>query len=144
MAGGGSEEGEFGLQIAPMLDVMFVLLLFFMVGAGANASKEGELGIKVPGQAATNQGTPEQPIVLSIDSEDTVRYNDQPMGEAGDAKLEKLRAKLKEVTNTFGEQPVIISPDGQTKHSRLIQVLDACSYAKVKKLSFRYVAPTKK
>ncbi len=144
MAGGGSEEGEFGLQIAPMLDVMFVLLLFFMVGAGANASKEGELGIKVPGQAATNQTSTEQPIVLSIDSEDNVRYNDQPMGEPGDAKLEKLRAKLKDVTTTFGEQPVIISPDGQTKHSRLIQVLDACSYAKVKKLSFRYVAPSKK
>ncbi|MDD5260701.1 MAG: biopolymer transporter ExbD [Methylacidiphilales bacterium] len=145
MAGGGSEEGEFGLQIAPMLDVMFVLLLFFMVGAGANASKEGELGIKVPGQAAPSNPVPqEQPIVLSVDAEDNVRFNDQPMGEPGDAKLEKLRAKLKEVTSTFGEQPVIISPDGQTKHSRLIQVLDACSYAKVKKLSFRYVAPTKK
>ncbi|NBR68735.1 MAG: biopolymer transporter ExbD, partial [Verrucomicrobia bacterium] len=27
--GGGGGEGEFGLQIAPMLDVMFVLLMFF-------------------------------------------------------------------------------------------------------------------
>ena len=34
MAGGGSSDGDYGLQIAPMLDVMFVLLLFFMVMAG--------------------------------------------------------------------------------------------------------------
>ena len=34
MAGGGGEEGEFGLQIAPLLDVLFVLHLFFMVNAG--------------------------------------------------------------------------------------------------------------
>ena len=144
MAGGGGEEGEFGLQIAPMLDVMFVLLLFFMVGAGANASKEGELGIKVPGQAApTNQGTPEVPIVLSIDSEGSIRYNEQPMGDPTDLKLEKMRAQLKDVMSRFGEQPVIVSPDPQTKHARVMQVLDACTYANVKKLSFRF-AGTKK
>ena len=144
MAGGGTEEGEFGLQIAPMLDVMFVLLLFFMVGAGANVSKEGELGIKVPGQSApTNQTNTETPIVISIDSEGSIRYNDQSMGDPGDVKLEKMRAQLKDVMSRFGEQPVIVSPDGLTKHARVIQVLDACTYANVKKLSFRYAGPKK-
>ncbi|MEI6494225.1 MAG: biopolymer transporter ExbD, partial [Verrucomicrobiota bacterium] len=35
MAGGGaSEDGDIGFQIAPMVDVVFVLLLFFMSCAG--------------------------------------------------------------------------------------------------------------
>ena len=49
MAGGGSSDGDYGLQIAPMLDVMFVLLLFFMVMAGKQV-KEAELGVQVPGR----------------------------------------------------------------------------------------------
>ena len=145
MAGGGGEEGEFGLQIAPMLDVMFVLLLFFMVGAGANAGKEGELGIKVPGTGAPTHPTDtETPIVIGIDSEGNVRYNEtQSMGDATDLKLQKLRDQLKDVMSRFGEQPVIVSPDPLTKHARVMQVLDACTYASVKKLSFSY-AGTKK
>ena len=142
--GGGGEEGEFGLQIAPMLDVMFVLLLFFMVAAGSAASKEGELGIKIPGlNPASNPGTGETPIIVSIDAEGAIRYNDQLAAEPSDVKLDKLRDMLKDVMSRFNEQPVIVSPEGVTRHERVMQVLDACTYAGVKKLSFRYSGPKK-
>ena len=45
---GGVSDGEFGFQIAPMLDILFVLLLFFMVSAGAQ-KHEAALTTQLPG-----------------------------------------------------------------------------------------------
>ena len=48
MGGGGvSEDGDPGFQIAPMVDVVFVLLLFFMASAGSQVI-EKELNISLP------------------------------------------------------------------------------------------------
>ena len=44
----GSEDGDAGFQIAPMVDVVFVLLLFFMASAGSQIV-ERELNISLPG-----------------------------------------------------------------------------------------------
>jgi len=145
--GGGGEEGEFGLQIAPMLDVMFVLLLFFMVAAGSNASKEGELGIKIPGQSkpSTQNSTAPQPFIITIDQAGNIMLNNSPVADPNDDKLESLRSRLKDTISAMGADsvPVIVAPDPQTQHSRVIQVLDACSYANVKRLTFRYAGSGK-
>ena len=66
MAGGGSSDGDYGLQIAPMLDVMFVLLLFFMVMAGKQV-KEAELGVQVPG-ASKAVSTAKTPVTIPVAS----------------------------------------------------------------------------
>lgn len=139
--GGGGDEGEFGLQIAPMLDILFVLLLFFMVSAGAN-EKEQELGVKVPGSGAPSlTSTPQTPIIVKVDADGAVFFNDTPVGTPADDLLPDLRAMLKRMTDAYPDpekqDPVIISPSARTKHNRLIAVLDAASYAGVKKLSFR-------
>jgi biopolymer transport protein ExbD len=145
MASGGGEEGEFGLQIAPMLDVMFVLLLFFMVSAGSNA-KEEELGIKLPGNSAAAP-TPgvEVPIVLKITEDGSILFNDSSAAAPDDIEMKGLQERLKDTIKAIGaaNQPVIISPDPKSKHDRVIRVMDACSYAGVEKLAFRYVAAPK-
>lgn len=136
MAGGGTEEGEFGLQIAPMLDVMFVLLLFFMVSAG-QVAKERELGVKVPGDGKPVMApTASTPVTLTISKDGEVRYNDALMGSPNDHDLTELRETMKQLITVSGEQPVIIKPDATTSHQRLIDVLNACSYAGVKNLTF--------
>jgi biopolymer transport protein ExbD len=144
--GGGGEEGEFGLQIAPMLDVMFVLLLFFMVAAGSNASKEGELGIQIPGQSqASAESTAPQPFIIAIDQAGNIMLNNSPVADPRDEELKVLRGRLAESIDAIGgdSAPVIVAPDPMTQHTRVIQVLDACSYAKVKKLTFRYAGSGK-
>jgi biopolymer transport protein ExbD len=138
--GGGSDEGEFGLQIAPMLDVLFVLLLFFMVSAGSH-QKEEELGLKIPGSGApTNPGTASIPLVVTIRADDSVLIEGSVVGQPGDMELMALRERLKGIIERFDkDQAVIIAPEPESRHSRLVQVLDACSYAGVEKLSFRQI-----
>ncbi|MDR1305768.1 MAG: biopolymer transporter ExbD [Verrucomicrobiales bacterium] len=144
--GGGGEEGEFGLQIAPMLDVMFVLLLFFMVAAGAAASKEGELGIKIPGETkgAISDTDSNTPAIITIDVAGNIALNNSNAADPLDNDLTALRERLKGmIEGMSGELPVIVAPDPKATHNRVIQVLDACSYAKVQKLTFRYAGSGK-
>ena len=62
----GSEDGDIGFQIAPMVDVVFVLMLFFMASAGSQIV-EKELNISLPsGAAASKDATAKTPIIIDI------------------------------------------------------------------------------
>ena len=134
--GGMSEDGDHGFQIAPMIDIMFVLILFFMTAAMMKQS-ESELGIKAAGRPGNGQEIQPTEIQLRIDSDGTVSFNDRIVGSPIDDKLDTLRFRLKEAIDLFGEkQPVVIVPHSTAKHERVIEVLDACAAAKVKNLAF--------
>src|SRR3954471_18642829 len=113
MAGSvGSEDGDLGFQIAPMVDVVFVLLLFFMASAGAQVV-EKELGINLPSGATTGGPTAITPIIIEITPEGQVSANNTLMGTAGDKNLTQLREFLvSTLGGGFGEgkDPVIIRP----------------------------------
>ena len=134
--GNDNDEGELGLQIAPLLDLLFVLLLFFMVSASSKV-QETELGIKIPSKGVSMPGTQSTPITLQIDPEGQVFFNQSPIDTPKSKDLSELKAKLADIIAKFGDdQPVIIAPNAHTKHARVIDVVDACSAAHVKNLAF--------
>jgi len=140
MASIGSEDGDIGFQIAPMVDVVFVLMLFFMANAGAQVSEQ-ELGINLPGgpaaKVAGRTRPPTTPIMLDISGEGTVTMNGQPYGNPSDKRLGQLREKLKEMFSEYdAEDPVILRPRPETTHERIIDVLSAAAASGVKNLSF--------
>src|SRR5712671_3070088 len=97
MAGGvGTEDGDIGFQIAPMVDVVFVLMLFFMACVGWQM-KERELSASLPGR-----GGDVTVIVIEIAADGRVILNDQPLGETGDHQLASLRAWFKDARARFG------------------------------------------
>jgi biopolymer transport protein ExbD len=132
----GSEDGDIGFQIAPMVDVVFVLMLFFMACAGAQV-KEKELNISLPSGATSTSSSPKTPIVIDISPEGQVSMNSQVFGAAADKTLTALKEWLKSSMEQFGgEDPVIIRPASETKHERIIDVLNAAAAAGVKNLTF--------
>ena len=133
MAGGGSSDGDYGLQIAPMLDVMFVLLLFFMVMAGKQV-KEAELGVQVP--AASTVATVKSPVKMEVSPEGLVTFNGSPVDVRDDEQMPKLRAKLKALIEVSPEQSVIIRPKDQAPYQSVINILNACAAERVKNLTF--------
>ncbi len=132
--GGGGGEGEFGLQIAPMLDVMFVLLMFFMVMAGQQV-KEAELGVSVPGGGQPST-TAKTPVTIRIAPDGVVTFNDTPVDSREDRAMPKLRARLKNLIEAFAEQSVIIRPNDRAPYQRVVDVLNACGAERVKNLTF--------
>lgn len=137
MASIGSEDGDIGFQIAPMVDVVFVLMLFFMASAGMQVV-EKELGINLPsGGAGRSAGPPPTPIIIDISADGQVTMNNQPYGTPTDKNLPALRAWLKNTIEQFGDKdPVVIRPSPDTNHGRIIDVLNAAAACKVKNLTF--------
>ncbi len=137
--GGGGEDGDFGFQIAPMVDVVFVLLLFFMACAGQKQN-EGTLSIDLPSRASGDTKAPVVPILVDIDPLGRVYINNTPQGGGGaDHELDQLTEALRGAVKGSDESnpdPVIIRPQLDTPHERVIDVLNACKKAQVKKLSF--------
>jgi len=132
--GGGGGEGEFGLQIAPMLDVMFVLLMFFMVMAGQQV-KEAELGVSVPGSGQPST-TAKTPVTIRVAPDGVVTFNDTPVDSREDREMPRLRARLKNLIEAFSEQSVIIRPNDRAPYQRVVDVLNACGAERVKNLTF--------
>lgn len=137
MAGSvGSEDGDMGFQIAPMVDVVFVLLLFFMASAGSQVV-EKELTINLPSGTPAAGSSNVTPLVIDISADGQVALNNDQMGAPSDRNLLQLKEKLKNLNSEFGsDDPVVIRPNLDTKHERIIDVLNACSYAHVKNLTF--------
>ena len=132
----GSEDGDIGFQIAPMVDVVFVLMLFFMACAGQQVN-ENELNISLPsGAPATAGSTPKTPLIIDISADGQVTGNNTAYGTPTDKSLTALREWLKSTQVFGGEDPVIIRPSSDTRHERIIDVLNAASAAGVKNLSF--------
>ncbi len=128
----GTQDGDIGFQIAPMVDVVFVLMLFFMACAGWQM-KERELSASLPG----NGKGQETVIVIEIASDGRVLLNDQPLGDTGDHQLAGLRDWFKNARERFGsDDPVVIHPAAATRQERIIDVLNATTAAGVGKVSF--------
>src|SRR5215210_1423213 len=93
MAGSvGSEDGDLGFQIAPMVDVVFVLLLFFMACAGSKVV-EKELAINLPSGAKSTQGTAVTPLIIDISPDGQVSMNNDLYGNPSDKNLVSLKEK---------------------------------------------------
>ena len=136
MGGGGGEEGDFGFQIAPMVDVVFVLLLFFMACAGQNI-KEGFIQIALPSQQPGTDTKIVIPLVVDIDAAGNVSVNGQQMSSGvKDRELKLLQEHLISALESAKDNPVIIRPSPEARHERVIDVLNVCRIAKVEKLSF--------
>jgi biopolymer transport protein ExbD len=127
-------------QIAPMIDVVFVIMLFFMVMAGS-VRVEKELSSQLPGNAETNTATEfvdEQ--VISIADNGEVLLNEEPMDTPDSRDLPQLKVTLQKLkaASDQAKAPVLVTvvSEPNAKYSRTIDVLDALSLAGITNVTF--------
>ena len=92
-----SSEVNLGFQIAPMIDVVFVIMLYFMVMAGA-VQVENAHNTKLPGTTPTETETvmPDE-ISVRIDDDGQVYLNDDPLDTPEAKLLPELANSLKQL-----------------------------------------------
>ncbi|HEV7406562.1 MAG TPA: biopolymer transporter ExbD [Chthoniobacteraceae bacterium] len=124
-----SEDGDLGFQIAPMVDVVFVLLLFFMAVVGVKELMLPAI-ISSPGAGA--------PTVIRIDITEAgvISANDTVCGDETNHAVPELRSWLKTAMSVGAADPVVIHPAPGTRQERIIDVLNACAAENVKGVSF--------
>ena len=127
-------------QIAPMVDIMFILILFFMVSAGS-IKVENELSIRLPGRVQQNQ--PLQMVdeqIVQILENGQVVLNDETFDNPNDKELPSLvftLKRFKEISDSNKTQVLLtVMAEPNTKYERVIDVLNACAAAKIEGVTF--------
>ena len=129
-----------GFQIAPMIDVVFVIMLFFMVMAGA-VKVENELNTTLPGSTESSSATDfVDEIIISISENGEVMLNDEPFDSPESRDLPRLRDTLlrlkQNADNAKTPAVVTIVSEPNAKYSRTIDVLDILAVAKIENVTF--------
>jgi biopolymer transport protein ExbD len=127
------EDSGVSIPMAPMIDVVFQLLIFFMV-ATRYVQTETELRVTLPSQQA---GQPPPVIVqVHIEADGNIVVNDVPYDDPTSRELPQLRSRFQLLLDHDRNLPVVIIPDPETPHQRLVDVLNACQATGVKNISF--------
>jgi biopolymer transport protein ExbD len=142
------ESGEInlGFQIAPMIDVVFVIMLFFMVMAGA-VQVENAHNTKLPGtvQRETGAELPPDEIAIRIEEDGQVYLNEDPLDSPEAKLLPELAKNLYElkVSSEASKSPVLVTiyAAEQSKYVRTVDVLDALTRARIENVTFQAGAP---
>jgi len=129
-----------GFQIAPMIDVVFVIVLFFMVMAGA-VKVENEYATTLPGNAEAPGATEFfDEIIINISEAGEVSLNDEPLAAPENRDLQRLRGTLlrlkQNADNAKTPALVTIVSDPNARYSRTVDVLDVLAQAKIETVTF--------
>ena len=111
------EEPE--VTITPLIDVVFLLLIFFMVST--TFRKESEFDIQLP-EASPEPTNTSQQLEISIDVSGRYAVNNQPLLNA---ELTTLKSALAQAAGSERQQPVMIRADAQTAHQAVVKAMDA-------------------
>jgi biopolymer transport protein ExbD len=104
------------LEVTPLVDVVFLLLIFFLLTA--TFVRNPNIPIRLP-QASVNQITPQKrDIMVGITAAGDLQYE----GKA--TSIESLRTAMRQIHSDAPETMVLIQADRQSRHGRVVQVMD--------------------
>ena len=133
-------EEKIGVPIAPMIDVVFLLLIYFMV-ASTLEQQEADLSFQLPGSVEQDEplDLPDEQII-AIREDGQVVVNDYPYDSPELNRYQELAAMLTRFreasTANKVEAIVTISPAESVSHAQIVKVMDACSLAGIEAVNF--------
>jgi biopolymer transport protein ExbD len=128
------------MQMGPMIDMVFLLLVFFMVTAKP-IKQESDISLGLPGTVSAEEAVdlPDEQRIR-IEDDGSIVLNDATLGEPSDAKLDALVATLKRFkesadANKSDALVTLDAADGAL-HQRIVDVLNACARADITGVTF--------
>jgi biopolymer transport protein ExbD len=129
-----------GVPIAPMIDVVFLLLIYFMVSSTLE-QQEADLSFQLPGTVEQSEplDLPDEQII-EIRADGQVVVNDYPYDTPEVSRFDELAAMLtrfKEASRANKVEAIVtISPADAVPHGQIVKVMDACSVAEIEAVNF--------
>ncbi|MBK1829820.1 biopolymer transporter ExbD [Verrucomicrobiaceae bacterium R5-34] len=116
--------------LAPMIDVVFLLLIFFIATMQFSQS-ERELNVSVP---VAEEGADAQQTVGEIIV--NVKENGEVVVDNSVMSQDQLYAKLTRIAAVHKNQAIRIRGDGKVEYQKIVQVIDVCQKAGIPNISF--------
>lgn len=128
---GPRREEELEVNLTPLIDVVFLLLIFFMVST--TFIRESEIELTLPEASAAARENPLDTIEVAIDANGRYFVNGNALINT---QFETIRHALIEVRPTDAEPVVIISADANASHQAVVTVMDAARQAGLTRITF--------
>lgn len=125
-----SRKDDLEVNLTPLIDVVFLLLIFFMVSTSFN--RESEIQVNLPEASAKPQEAKDQPIEISIDSSGRFFVNQEALVNT---QVVTLKLALQKVAAGKTDLPLIISADAATPHQAVVTAMDAARQAGLTRVS---------
>jgi biopolymer transport protein ExbD len=115
------------IEIIPMIDTIFFLLVFFMISTLSMAQYRG-MPVNLP-KAASGQQAPAESVAITINKDSEIFLDKQAIDKTNLGDL--LRAQLAKNSDLL----VVINADDSVEHGRVVEVMDIARGANVAKMA---------
>jgi len=123
------------INITPLLDLAFVLLIIFMI---TTPLLENSMSLVIPSSGATNSPINSSQVqTVSIDRNETIRFNNQLVD------LETLTTQLIQLKQANPDVAIVIRPDRELPVQKLITLMDTLRRAQITKVGIATKAEAK-
>lgn len=111
---------EVEINLTPLIDVVFLLLIFFMVST--TFTKETHLSIDLPEATGEPAPTPEQQINIAVTRSGEYSVNDEPLVKDD---LATLKTAIEQISEGDTSMPMVITADARAPHQSVVTAMDA-------------------
>lgn len=116
-----NEDNDNLIDLAPLIDVVFILLIFFMVST--TFSRESKLDINLPAASTETESSPNPDvIVFSIDVNSRFSINNKVLLNNQD---ETIKQALSDASKGIKNPSILINADAEAPHRSVIKAMDA-------------------
>jgi len=123
---------EPNLNLTPMIDIVFLLIIFFMVGTRF-AEMERQYDIELPSVSQA------QPLTtLPDDITINVRRSGEIIVNGTPKTMDELKTELVAASTNYQDQAVLVRGEGQGPYQYVIDVVAACKEANIRVISLAY------
>ncbi len=124
-AGGGDALAEESINVSPLIDVVFILLIFFIVTTVF--VRETGIDVERP-RAASASELPREAILIAVDAEGGIHYGGAPID------LRSVRGTVRRLLQG-DPRPIIVQADRETSTENLVAVIDELNLAGAESVS---------
>lgn len=125
-----AKKDDLQLNITPLIDIVFLLLIFFMVTTSFEKTSPIEVSLPKTNQQLSDERKKEW-LEVVIDESGQYYVDDKPLANSS---LTSLKAALQSLPQFDINLPLVIRADGQTSHQAVVTAMEAASQLGIKAL----------
>ncbi|MDX1696807.1 MAG: biopolymer transporter ExbD [Thiohalobacterales bacterium] len=130
------ESDEPDVNLTPLIDVVFLLLIFFMVST--TFEHQSRIQVELPEASAEPTTPDEESLEIIVDAQGRYFIGEE---QVLNTQLKTLKAAISKVIGDREDVPVIVRADANSPHQSVVTVLDATSQLGLTRISLATTRP---
>lgn len=122
------------IDLTSLIDVIFILLIFFLVTASFSDTTDTSMPVELPEGSSGGDIQAQEELTIYIQADGTVSLRLQDAVIAENVSPAELEAQLTSVIASRGPRPVFLRGDEAVRYGEVVRVLDACRAAGFKQV----------